>query len=88
MQPVQNQQEKPQTKEISVIDDCNTETLTVVLNDVLIVDGKYDGVHHDAEDVQENSTSFLDETNTESEVLCEAETCDNNGQTAQQSSQQ
>lgn len=66
-----DQQENTDKNEISIIDDCDFVPPTMVLNPLdLIVDQRYAYFHHDNEDVQEHSSSFLNENNLEPTTLC------------------
>lgn len=77
MTSIPNQQEMPQSKEISVTDDCSkkTDTPTFNLNTDPIIDYKYAYMNHDDEDVQQNTTSFMDVKDSEPKVLCKGEIC-------------
>lgn len=67
--------EKPDAKELSIIDDCDQVPPTIILNQQLIVDYKYAHFHHDDEDVQENSNSFIADDRLEPNILCSGIKC-------------
>lgn len=73
---VQDQQERPDTSEISIIDDCGTVPWTELLNFRPIVDYKYAYFHHDDDDVQQSTTDFIDENNLKPNILCTGSACD------------
>lgn len=57
MSEVEDQQERPETCKKHFF---NAVPPTVILNLDPIVDYKYSNFHHDDEDVQENSTNFIE----------------------------
>lgn len=69
--------ESNESNGVSFIDDCATIPPTVILNRNLFVDYKYAYFHHDAEDVQQDSSSFINGNDLEPHILCVGNGCKN-----------